>query len=50
MFDRWGKLLLALAILGSEFSGTHDHILPSHDSGSRATPNGCSINIELLMR
>jgi hypothetical protein len=35
-----GKLLLALAstvILGSESRWTHDHILLSHDSGSRAT-------------
>jgi hypothetical protein len=34
-----GKFLLALVstiILGSEFRGTHEHILLSHDSGSRA--------------
>jgi hypothetical protein len=39
--DRTGKLLLALAsivIFGSEFQGTYDPILLSHDSGSRATP------------
>jgi hypothetical protein len=38
--DRPGKLLLVLAstvILGSQSGGTHDHILLSHDSGSRAT-------------
>jgi hypothetical protein len=37
---RLGKFLLVLAstiILGSEFHGTHDHILLSHDSGSHAT-------------
>jgi hypothetical protein len=35
-----GKFLMDLAskvILGSESSGTHDHILLSHDSRSRAT-------------
>jgi hypothetical protein len=37
---RWVKLLLAVAsavILGSGSHGTHDHIRPSHDSGSFAT-------------
>jgi hypothetical protein len=35
-----GKLLLELAstvILGSETHGTHDHVLPSHNSGSCVT-------------
>jgi hypothetical protein len=38
--SRSGKLLMALAsivILGSNSHGTHDHILLSHDPGSRLT-------------
>jgi hypothetical protein len=40
----YGKLLLGLAstvILGSEFGGTHDHILLCCDSGSRAALSLC---------
>jgi hypothetical protein len=46
-----GKLLLVFAstvFLDSESCGTHDHILPSHDSGSRATLHDLPVNILLI--
>jgi hypothetical protein len=47
------KLLLALAsivILGFESRGTHDHILLSHVSGSRATRSCIQVKVKVTLR